>query len=371
MIGKRLIAGIVLGALAVVSPIAGQEGITVLDGAQDQATAPAAPCGTTPISIARFQWPSAAILAEIHALLLTEHFGCDARVVAGDMSTTGSSMATTGEPAIAPELWVTRIAAVWNQAIEAQTVRPAANAYTSETFEGWFVPDYVAAGLVEPTLAALMASPFLGGEGEASTTDAEDAGEDETEAEPPEGAEPAPEAVIPAEPLTFISCPPDWGCSVINTNLIAAHGLTDKIDLVQPANRFEMDTLISEAVSRSAPFIVYYWQPNAVLAQFDFVSLGLGDYDAEAMACLAQASCASPTPSAFPPETVVTAVAERIFTDLPEIAGYLTRASMPLDEMDQLLGALNSADASPASVAAQFVAERGEIWGPWVGESTP
>ena len=43
----------------------------------------------------------------------------------------------------------------------------------------------------------------------------------------------------------------------------------------QPANRFELDTLIAEAVSRHEPILFYYWQPNSVLAQFAFKSLDL------------------------------------------------------------------------------------------------
>jgi glycine betaine/proline transport system substrate-binding protein len=106
--------------------------ITVLDTAQDRvsgtsgsqpqvpaaapetpvAPAPPQPCGTQNMTIARMSWPSASLLAEIHARLLTQEFGCEARVVPGDLAATASSMGSTGQPAVAPEMWVTRIAEV-------------------------------------------------------------------------------------------------------------------------------------------------------------------------------------------------------------------------------------------------------------------
>jgi glycine betaine/proline transport system substrate-binding protein len=307
---------------------------------------PPPPCGTEDIAIASMQWPSAQILAEIHAKILTEAFGCTVRIVPGDMAATGSSMGTTGQPAVAPELWIARIAEIWNQATKAQKVRQAGVTYADPALEGWFVPDYVAAAHPElKTAAALkdVAATLL-----------------------PSAAGP-PGAAGAAKPQ-FISCPVDWACSVINRNLLRALGLDGLFDVVEPGNRFEMDTRIAEAVGRKEPVVFYYWQPNAVLAQFSFQSLDLGPYDHDAFQCLGRRLCDAPKPSAFAPEPVVTALADWVFTDAPEIAAYFARARMPLAEMDRLLAMLSETGATPATVAARFVAEREEVWRPWVGE---
>ncbi|HTN60152.1 MAG TPA: glycine betaine ABC transporter substrate-binding protein [Devosia sp.] len=336
------IFGFVLLALAA-SGLPARAQVTVLDQAQDTATpvAPAAPppiCGTQPISIAAMSWPSATLLAQIHARLLTTQFGCQTRVMPGDMAAIGSAMGATGQPAVAPEMWIGRIADVWNTAIKAQMVRPAAPTYAETMFEGWFVPDYLAAAHPELTSAAALktSAPTLNG-----------------------GAR-----------LRFISCPVDWGCSVINRNLIKALGLSDVIELVEPANRFEMDTLIAEAVGRKEPVVFYYWQPNAVLAQFNFVSLDLGAYDEKNFQCLAQLACATPVPSAFASESVVVALAEWVFTDIPAIAAYFQRSSLPLKEMNTLLAQLNEPGATVESIADRFVIERSDIWLDWVGVAT-
>lgn len=315
--------------------------ITVLDSAQDGATQPApagaaaAPCGTRPLTIARMNWPSAAILAEIHSRILAVEFGCQVQVVPADMGGAVSSMGSTGQPQIAPELWVNRVADLWNGAMERQQVRSAAPTYTQSVFEGWFMPASLAAAFSATPAAADLASALPQVQG--------------------------------GTPLRFISCPTDWACSIINRNLVVAHGLGDIVDIVEPANRLEMDRLIAEGLNRREPFLFYYWQPNAILAQLDFVAIDMGEYDEAAAQCLAGRACADPKASAFPSDNVVIAVAERVFTETPAIAGYLQRASLPLEEMNRMLAQLNEPGATAETVADGFIAERGDLWTEWIG----
>lgn len=337
---------ILVAMLAVpVGPALGQ--LSVLDRAQDvvsqpaspaQAPEPAAPppvCGTQPLTIARMSWPSSILLAEIHARILQTQFDCDIRLTQGDLGATASAMGSNGQPAVAPELWVNRVADVWNGATEAQMVRSAAPSYAETSLEGWFMPLYAADSLGGAVSAAglVAALPLL----------------------------------APGQKTRFISCPLDWACSIINRNLIAAHGLAGLVEIVEPANRFEMDRLIAEAVNRREAFLFYYWQPNAVLDQLDFVALDMGPYDEEAAKCLARLACATPRPSAFPSELVVVALSDWLFSDAPAIAGYFQRSSLPLAQMNRLLAQLNEPGATIETVAERFVLERADIWRSWVG----
>jgi len=337
-----------LALIALAQPAWAQ--LSVLDRAQDEAgeavsqsdtpealPAPATPppCGAGTVSIARMSWPSAALLAEIHARLLTTEFGCEVRVVQGDMAATISSMGSTGQPQVAPEMWINRIADLWNGAMEGQQLRSVAPTYVEAQFEGWYMPSSLANQFTATPQAADLAT---------------------TLPQVQEGGR-----------MRFISCPVDWACSVINRNLVAAHGLEGVVELVEPANRLEMDRLIAEALNRREPFLFYYWQPNAILAQLDFVAIDMGAYDEAAAQCLANRVCVDPKPSAFPSDSVVIAVAERVFTDAPMVAGYFQRASLPLAEMDRLLAQLNEPEASVESVADRFVTERNDLWQSWVG----
>jgi len=339
-------AGVVAGLLVALISGPAQAQLSVLDQAQDRVgqaapatEAPAPPCGSQTISIASMSWPSAQLLAEIHARVLTRAFGCAVQVAPGDLAATGSSMGSTGQPAVAPEMWPTRVADVWNAGMAAQMLRPAAPTYVETALEGWFIPAALAAARPDLVSAGQLAGvlPALNG----------------------------------GERVPFISCPADWACAVINRHLIAAHGLEALVDVVEPANRFEMDSLIAEAVNRNDPVLFYYWRPNALLAQLNPVALDMGDYDAEAVKCLAKAVCAAPQPSAFAPEAVLVALSEWVFTDIPAIAGYFQRTSLPVAAMNSLLAQLNEPGASVAGVADRFVAERGDIWRQWVGPPVP
>jgi glycine betaine/proline transport system substrate-binding protein len=297
---------------------------------------PAPPCGTQPITIARMPWPSAEILAEIHARLLASNYNCEVRVVPGDLAATGSSMGTTGQPAVAPEMWITRIPEIWNQATKAQQVRQAGSTFAEPVLEGWFVPDYVAEARPDVLTASTLKDAWQ------LFTNGGSKGR-------------------------FVSCPIDWGCAVVNRNLLRAYGLDQLFDVVEPANRFELDTLIAEAVSRQEPLLFYYWQPNAVLAQFGFKPLDLGVFNAEAFICAGRRTCATPAPTSFAPDPVIIGLSEWVFLEAPEIAAYFSRARMPLDEMNRLLALLSEDGATIESIADNFVAERAPIWRPWVG----
>ncbi|HET8727002.1 MAG TPA: glycine betaine ABC transporter substrate-binding protein [Alphaproteobacteria bacterium] len=334
---------VLLLLLALGTPATAQDSVQQL-GPADAGTSPDVitppgpppPCGTQPITIARMPWPSAALLAAIHARLLKLNYHCDVQLVSGDLAATGSSMGATGQPAVAPELWVTRIPDIWNAAMKGKKVRQAGSTYQTPEVEGWYVPDYAVQTWPEVTsLDGLKAhaADFGNGTGRG----------------------------------IFLSCPADWACSVINRNLVNAFGLGGSFDIVTPANRLDMDRRIAEAVGRRQPILFYYWQPNAVLAQFGFSPVKLPGYDHDAFQCAGRRNCVDPKPTGFAPDPVVIAVADWVYTDAPEIAAYFQRAHMPFAEMDRLLLALGETGATVESVADRFVAERAEVWRPWLG----
>lgn len=338
---KRLLS--LLFAAALFGPVPGlsQDSVVSLeppgpDAISEELPAAPLPCGGETITIARMQWPSSELLAEIHARLISQSFRCAVEIVPGDLAATASSMGSTGRPAVAPELWITRVADIWNAALKGQEVRQAGSTFAEPVFEGWFVPDYEAEAHPEITsIEGIKAR--------------------------------AADFAVNGRPR-FVSCPPDWGCAVVNRNLLRAHGMAEMFDIVEPANRFELDALIAEAVSRKEPLLFYYWQPNAVLAQFAFRSVDLGPYNKDNFLCLGRVACANPLPSGFSPDPVIVALAQWVYLEAPDVAAYFQRAQMPLAEMNTLLQNLNVPGSTLEGVADAFVAARGEVWQPWVGK---
>lgn len=344
----RILSAYVLAAALAVNAGSALAQIEVLDNSggasrpqpvEEAPSAEPAPCGSEEITIAEMGWPSAAILANIHAALLRAEFNCMVRLVPGEPEMTLSSMATTQQPAVAPELWVSRQAEVWNGAMQAGSARAAAPTFADGPLEAWFVPSYVTEN-----------NPGLQGTGDIM---------DHWQVFVPEGEERA----------ELHSCPPEWACSVINRNMAAGLGLDERFDIIEPADRFAMDTALTDAVTRRQPILTYYWQPNALIDRLDLVPLDMGGFDPGNAQCMAIRDCVPFGTSGFAPDTVVIAVAEWIFTDAPDIADYFARASIPLAEMNRLLAWQAEQEASPEAVAQHFLITGRDIWRPWVGEA--
>ncbi|HWJ88679.1 MAG TPA: glycine betaine ABC transporter substrate-binding protein [Pelagibacterium sp.] len=361
---RRMAAYVLAGTLAMV-PAGAQAQIEVLDlsgGARPEAVAEDGPeppadgmaepvmaaeipddplpvCGMSEIAIAEMGWPSAAILAHIHALLLQTEFECSVRLVPGEPESTLSSMVTTQQPAVAPELWVSRQADVWNGAMQAGSARAASPSFTGGPLEAWFVPAYVIAnnpGLTRATDIMDHWRVFVA-EGE--------------------------------ERARLLSCPSEWACAIINRNMAAGLGLDARFEIVEPFDRFTMDGYLADAVARRAPVLGYYWQPNALIDRLGLVPLDMGPFDPGNAQCMAIRDCVPFGGSGFAPDTVVIAVAEWVFTEVPDIADYFARAAMPLAEMNRLLAWQAEHEAGPEAVAQHFLITGRAIWRPWAGET--
>ena len=120
-------------------------------------------------------------------------------------------------------------------------------------------------------------------------------------------------------------------------------------------------------MSRQEPILFYYWQPNAIMAQFNFQAVDLGAYDKDAFVCMGRLSCVSPMPTGFAPDPVVIALAEWVYLEAPLVASYFQRAKMPFAEMNAMLQTLSEPGATIETVAERFVASRGVVWRPWAG----
>lgn len=351
-----MLMGLCVGVLGL-APAFAQQGNSASSIIDLGDTGETAPCGNRTISIARMQWPSSIILAYIHAGILANELGCRVEVITGDMAATASSMVSTGEPAIAPELWVTRISQIWNGALETGRIRIEGVTFSGGAKQGWFLPTQLAARLPDLARAADLKEALIS----LANPQNQVAENEQAEVVQTEGTQ-----GINNPQVKFISCPRDWACSVINKNLLIAYGLEELFELVEPANRFEMDTLIAQSVSRQEMIVFYYWQPNAVLAQFDFIALDMGGFEEDNFKCLAQRVCMEPKPSSFALESAFIVTTDWVLEDAPLVSQYLRRAVLPLTEMNRMLNWQGEGAFSFEELAARFIAEREEIWRPWV-----
>lgn len=343
----RILLSMVMGVATALLPLSAPAQVQLLETRQlggvasQRANIPANPCASDDFTIAEMGWPSAAILAHIHAKVIAASFDCPVRVIAGDPEATISSMTTTRQPALAPEIWASRHADLWNGALRAQSVRAAGDTFTGGPLEAWFVPRYV-----RDNNPGLSSAAALG---------------DFWRVFAPEGEEKA----------QIVSCPPEWACSLITSKMIAAYGLDARFEVYEPFDRFTLDRTVSDKVAQREPVLTYYWQPNALISRLDLVPLEMGAFDLGNAQCMALGDCVPFGASTYAPDTVVIAAADWVFTDAPQLAAYLSRAQMPLDEMNRLLAWQAEHEASPSEVATHFIATKPEIWTAWTGQDAP
>lgn len=340
--GRRFLQIVVILAAAL-GPVAALAQVQTLEtrvlGAMSapREAAPANPCASGAFTIAEMGWPSAAILAHIHAKVIAAQFQCPVRLVAGDPEATISSMTTTRQPALAPEIWASRHADLWNGALGAQSVRAAGDSFTGGPLEAWFVPRYV-----RENHPGLTTASGLGDYWRVFAASGAEKGE-------------------------LLSCPSEWACALTTPKMIDAYGLGERFAATEPFDRLMLDRTLSDRVARGEPALAYYWQPNGLIDRLDLVPLDMGPFDLGNAQCMALADCMPFGPSSYAPDTVVIAAAEWVFTDAPQIAAYLGRAQMPLAEMNRLLNWQAENEASADEAATHFIVTRPEIWQDWAG----
>ena len=148
------------------------------------AAASAQECGR--VTIANMNWASAEVLANIDKIILSEGYGCEAELVAGDTTPTLTSMVEKQEPDVAPEAWINSLRTLLDQSVAEGKLHYAVESLSDGGVEGWWIPDYVAAA--NPGLKAVSDLPEYAG----LFPDPDD---------PSKGR--------------FYSCPPGWGCAAI------------------------------------------------------------------------------------------------------------------------------------------------------------
>lgn len=295
-------------------------------------------CGTDKkIDIAEMNWPSAAALAHVHAIILEEGFGCNVEVVTGDTVPSSASMMAKGRPAIAPELWTGTIQEAWDKGLAEGSVVNAGVAISDGAVEGWWIPKYVA-----------DANPDL-----KSVDDL--ANYAELFADPDERSQ-----------GRFYSCPPGWGCEIANAALFEAYELEETFNLFSPGSGGALDAAITRAFEREEPIVFYYWGPTSIMGKYDMVQLEMPAYDAEIWNCNADAACSPKRKSSFATPPVVVATASWVSEDAPIVSKYLSAVSLSNVEVSGMLswGAENKAGAE--ETAENFLKTQEAIWTGWV-----
>lgn len=300
-----------------------------------------ADCGTDrKIDIAEMSWASAAALAHIHAKILEDGYGCEVEIVTGDTVPTSASMIARGQPAIAPELWMSAIEEPWAEAEAAGDVASLGKAIDEGTIEAWFIPQYVKDANPDiETAEDVLARPEL-------FDDPEDPGQGR-----------------------LYGCPPGWACEIANAALFEAYDMDSNWNLFSPGSGGGLNASIARAFTREEPILFYYWGPTAILGKYDTYQLAMPELDLAGYQCNTNPDCADPAVrTEWPSSRVIIGAASWVADEAPNVAEYFSKVAMSNDEINALLAWADDNDADAEATAVHFLETQEDMWTTWVPE---
>lgn len=318
------------GALAAAALVAGATASLPVQ-AQDNT------CGTDrTIDIAEMDWASASAIAHIHNIILSEGYGCNAEIVPGNTVPTSASMIGRGQPAVAPELWMSSIEDAWAEAEADGTVVELGPAITDGTVEGIFIPTAVAEAEGIKTIDDAIARPDL--------------------FEDPEN---------PGEGRLY-GGPPGWAAELAVASLFEAYDMEEK-----GWNLFSVGSATLAAAAMSAfvqeePIMFYYWGPTAVLGSVDAVKLEMPAVDMEVYTCNTNADCEESGKTDWPSSRVIVGAASWLAEEAPGIAEYFSKVGLTNDQISALLVYGLENQAGGEETAENFLKTEEETWTQWV-----
>ena len=68
----------------------------------------------------------------------------------------------------------------------------------------------------------------------------------------------------------FINCPAGWQCAEINRTKVAAYGLDETFNVVEPGGPAALAAGLTGPALRGDPVFGYYWAPTALMGRFDW-----------------------------------------------------------------------------------------------------
>lgn len=300
--------------------------------------AKAAECGD--VTIAEMNWASAGIAANIDKIILEEGFGCHVTLVAGDTMPSFASMAEHGEPDIIPELWINAVRIPLEKAVAEGRLIEAGRILRDGGKQGWYIPRFLADEHPEiRTVQDALKHPELF---------------------------PSPEN--PSRAAVF-NCPAGWNCQTTTENLFKAlGGATQAFDLVDSGSAAGLDGSIAKAFSRKTGWIGYYWEPTALMGQYEMVKLGFGTtYDkGEFLSCTVVPDCPAPKLTEYPASEVYSVVTKAFAEKAGPAMHYIAERNYDNDTVNKVLAWAVENQAGNADAAVYFLKTFPDIWQKWI-----
>jgi len=291
--------------------------------------AKAANCGE--VSITEMNWASSQFITQVAKFLMEQGYGCKVTTVPSATVTAATSLAETGKPDIATEMWYNN-APVYEKIEKAGKVKTVANVFRDGGVEGWWIPEYLAKSNPELTkIDGVLANPAaVGGK--------------------------------------FHNCPVGWGCRISNDHYIKAWDFKGKgMEVFNHGSGETLATSIGAAYESKKPWFGYYWGPTAILGKYKMVKVDVGPANVGVHKCASDKDCTdTPKKSDYPASKVVTGVTNAFATSNPEITTLMSKMTFTNDQLNTVLAWKKDNKASAEEAAVSFIQANSNIWSQWL-----
>ena len=290
-----------------------------------------AECGD--VAISEMNWASAAVVTAVSKFLLEQGYGCKVKKVPSSTVPVVTSLAETGKPDIATELWLNGAPAI-PKLIKEGKVKELTKVLSDGGVEGWYIPNYLVEKHPElKTIEGVLKNPeLLGGR--------------------------------------FHQCPSGWGCQITNSSLTKAFELAKHgFEIFQHGSGETLATSIASAYDEKNPWFGYYWEPTAVLGKYPMTRIDLGPVNEKVHTCNADKDCQEVGKSQYPPSPVATVVTTDFIERAPEAAKLMENVSFTNKQMGEVLAWKKENRASADEAAVHFIQNYKNVWSTWIDEN--
>jgi glycine betaine/proline transport system substrate-binding protein len=301
------------------------------------------------ITFGDYGWDSALVLNRIAQFILEEGYGYDTDSVPGETIPLFQGM-LSDDVQVSMEIWAAQLEG-WDQAIEAGDVHQLGLSI-DETVQGWYVPTYMIEGDEERGIEPM--APDL--------THVEDLPDYWELFEDPEDDSKG----------RFMECIAGWECERVNEVKFYSYGLDEYYNRFLPGSGAALATDIVTSYDAGDPWLGYYWGPTWIFGQVDLTMLEEPEYTDECwdgiMAAIEANETTVDEPCAYPAVEVYVGVTDELYQAAPDVIAFLEQVSFTMEEVSEILAAMQEDDLDPDEGAEWFLQERTDKWHDWVPE---
>jgi glycine betaine/proline transport system substrate-binding protein len=301
------------------------------------------------IVFADYGWDSAIVLNRIAQFILEEGYDYSTGSVPGETIPLFQGM-LSGDVQVSMEIWAAQLEG-WTEAVEAGEVH-SLGLSIDETVQGWWVPTYVIEGDEERGIEPM--APDL-----RHVDDLPDYWE---LFEDPEDSSKG----------RFMECIAGWECERVNEVKFYSYGLDEYYNRFLPGSGAALATSIVSAYESGDPWLGYYWGPTWIFGQVDLTMLEEPEYTDECwndiMSAIEAAETMIDSPCAYPAVEVFVGVTDELYQAAPDVIALLEQIEFTMEEVSEILAAMQDGDLDPDEGAEWFLRERSDMWHSWVSD---